>query len=187
MDFRACDYFGDGSFYLLDSPGHAIGHVNALARTRVDPPEYVHMCGDSAHHCGEIRPTVYMPLPEGIEPSPVPHLHPTICPGGLFSGILRKGSKEDHILELMDPGAGSYKHQKYALIYDDKKLKETVREVEGFDANEDVFTVLAHDWTLKGIMDEWPMSLNGWSEKGWKKEARWKFLEDFQGAIVKHE
>ncbi|KAI4136400.1 MAG: hypothetical protein L6R39_007807, partial [Caloplaca ligustica] len=25
--YKALDYFGDGSFYLLDSPGHAIGHM----------------------------------------------------------------------------------------------------------------------------------------------------------------
>ncbi|KAJ5515148.1 hypothetical protein N7463_004700 [Penicillium fimorum] len=31
--FRAHDYFGDGSFYLLDSPGHCAGHLSALART----------------------------------------------------------------------------------------------------------------------------------------------------------
>ncbi|GKT84207.1 metallo-beta-lactamase superfamily protein [Colletotrichum tofieldiae] len=30
---KALDYFGDGSFYLLSAPGHAVGHVNALART----------------------------------------------------------------------------------------------------------------------------------------------------------
>ncbi|KAK4499014.1 hypothetical protein PRZ48_009526 [Zasmidium cellare] len=182
--FRAVDYFGDGSFYLLDSPGHAIGHVNALARTGIDPPEYVHMCGDSAHHCGEIRPSKYLPLPDDISPSPLPLTHATPCPGGLFSKVLRNGSKENHILELIDPGAGTYKQQKYALIYDDEKLKETVREVEGFDACEEVFTVLAHDWTLKGVIEEWPRSLNGWSKKGWKTESRWKFLKDFGEAVV---
>ncbi|KAL8851240.1 MAG: hypothetical protein Q9221_003871 [Calogaya cf. arnoldii] len=30
--YKAFDYFGDGSFYLLDSPGHAIGHMCGLAR-----------------------------------------------------------------------------------------------------------------------------------------------------------
>ncbi|KAF3002588.1 hypothetical protein E8E13_008282 [Curvularia kusanoi] len=34
--FPAFDYFGDGSFYLLDSPGHAIGHLCGLARTTTD-------------------------------------------------------------------------------------------------------------------------------------------------------
>lgn len=181
--FRAYDYFGDGSFYLLDSPGHTIGHVNALARANVNPPEYVHMCGDSAHHCGEIRPTPHLPLPEHITPSPLSHIHPGTCPGGIFNPVLRKGSREEHVLELKDPGKGSYKHRKFALIYDEEKLKETVREVEGFDASEEVFTVLAHDWTLKGSVEEWPGCLNGWRGKGWREEVRWRFLGDWGEAV----
>ncbi|KAJ6584944.1 hypothetical protein B0H19DRAFT_403431 [Mycena capillaripes] len=30
--FKAHDYFGDGSFYILDAPGHLVDHVCALAR-----------------------------------------------------------------------------------------------------------------------------------------------------------
>src|SRR5262245_15618148 len=32
-NFNALDFFGDGSFYLLDAPGHCIGHMCGLART----------------------------------------------------------------------------------------------------------------------------------------------------------
>ncbi|KAG9074304.1 hypothetical protein FRC06_010784, partial [Ceratobasidium sp. 370] len=42
--FRALDYFGDGSFYLLDSPGHAVGHICGLARTT--PDTFLFMGGD---------------------------------------------------------------------------------------------------------------------------------------------
>ncbi|KAG9074303.1 hypothetical protein FRC06_010783, partial [Ceratobasidium sp. 370] len=35
-NFHAFDYFGDGSFYLLHSPGHAVGHICGLARTTPD-------------------------------------------------------------------------------------------------------------------------------------------------------
>jgi hypothetical protein len=46
--FKAFDYFGDGSFYILDSPGHAVGHINALARTSASPkPSFIHLGGDS--------------------------------------------------------------------------------------------------------------------------------------------
>lgn len=34
--FEAFDFFGDGSFYLLDAPGHAIGHLCAAARCTVE-------------------------------------------------------------------------------------------------------------------------------------------------------
>jgi hypothetical protein len=181
--FKAFDYFGDGSFYILESPGHAIGHVNALARTHTDPPGFVHLGGDSIHHAGEIRPTEYLPLPDNIEPSPIPHLHATSCPGHIFNPILRDGSSTKHILEFQDPFKGLVEMQKFSIIYDDPALRDTVVKDEELDANDDVFTLIAHDWSLKGVINEWPESLNGWREKGWKQGTRWKFLEDFGQAV----
>lgn len=40
---RAYDYFGDGSFYILDTPGHMQGHLSGLAQT--GPQEWVFMGG----------------------------------------------------------------------------------------------------------------------------------------------
>ncbi|KAL1955027.1 hypothetical protein VTO42DRAFT_318 [Malbranchea cinnamomea] len=37
----AFDYFGDCSFYLLDSTGHAVGHLCGLARTTSHPDTFV--------------------------------------------------------------------------------------------------------------------------------------------------
>jgi glyoxylase-like metal-dependent hydrolase (beta-lactamase superfamily II) len=45
---RAHDYFGDGSFYLIDTPGHMVGHLGGLALT--GPDEWVFMGGDCCHH-----------------------------------------------------------------------------------------------------------------------------------------
>lgn len=45
---RAHDFFGDGSFYLIDTPGHMPGHLGALALT--GPDEWVFMGGDCCHH-----------------------------------------------------------------------------------------------------------------------------------------
>ncbi|KAK4504592.1 hypothetical protein PRZ48_005508 [Zasmidium cellare] len=170
--FRAYDYFGDGSLYLLDTPGHCVGHLNALARTSVNPPEFIHMCGDSAHHCGEIRPSFHVPLPDDINPSPLSDLHQGSCPCGVFSTILRNGSKDDHILEAV------------ASFVDEHEFRKTIKGLEVIDAADEVLTVLAHDWTLKGIIDEWPKALNGWKAKGWKAGARWKFLGDFKAAGI---
>lgn len=69
-EMDAFDYFGDGSLYFLNSPGHAHGHICALARVTAAPPSFIMMGGDAWHHCGEIRPSQYMPLPETIEPHP---------------------------------------------------------------------------------------------------------------------
>ena len=181
--FQAFDYFGDRSFYILDSPGHAIGHVNALARTHTSPPAFIHLGGDSIHHSGEIRPTEYLPLPEFISPSPIPKVHATSCPSHIFEPILREGSKTKHILEFQ----GSFKdwgsEKKFGLIVDEPALRNTIRKDEDLDANENVFTIIAHDWSLKGVINEWPKTLNAWKEEGWKDGTRWKFLEDFEKAV----
>lgn len=43
----AVDYFGDGSLYIIDTPGHITGHVNLLART--GPKKWVFLGGDCCH------------------------------------------------------------------------------------------------------------------------------------------
>jgi glyoxylase-like metal-dependent hydrolase (beta-lactamase superfamily II) len=45
---RCYDFFGDGSFYLLDTPGHMKGHQGAFAKTGEN--EWVAMGGDCCHH-----------------------------------------------------------------------------------------------------------------------------------------
>ena len=44
---NALDFFGDGSMYIIDSPGHLYGHVNLLAR--VSKHKYVYLGGDCCH------------------------------------------------------------------------------------------------------------------------------------------
>lgn len=44
---HAVDYFGDGSLYIIDAPGHIHGHVNALLR--VGPEKWVYLGGDCCH------------------------------------------------------------------------------------------------------------------------------------------
>ncbi|KAK7185644.1 hypothetical protein DPSP01_007485 [Paraphaeosphaeria sporulosa] len=43
----AIDFFGDGSLYIVDAPGHLHGHVNVLARTA--PGKWVYLGGDCCH------------------------------------------------------------------------------------------------------------------------------------------
>ena len=45
---RAIDFFGDGSFYLVDSPGHLAGHLGAAARVAHD--SFVFIAGDTCHN-----------------------------------------------------------------------------------------------------------------------------------------
>lgn len=48
--FDAWDYFGDGSVYVLNTPGHATGHVSALIKTT--PDTAIFMGGDLCHFTG---------------------------------------------------------------------------------------------------------------------------------------
>ncbi|KAF2634321.1 Metallo-hydrolase/oxidoreductase [Massarina eburnea CBS 473.64] len=43
----AIDFYGDGSLYVIDAPGHLTGHVNILART--GPKKWVYLGGDCCH------------------------------------------------------------------------------------------------------------------------------------------
>lgn len=42
------DFFGDGSFYLVDAPGHIAGHLVAIAR--VSANRFVLLAGDCCHN-----------------------------------------------------------------------------------------------------------------------------------------
>lgn len=41
------DVFGDGSVYIIDTPGHLPGHINLLCR--IGPEKWVHLAGDAFH------------------------------------------------------------------------------------------------------------------------------------------
>jgi glyoxylase-like metal-dependent hydrolase (beta-lactamase superfamily II) len=43
----AVDFFGDGSLWIIDAPGHIHGHINALLR--VGPGKWVYLGGDCCH------------------------------------------------------------------------------------------------------------------------------------------
>ncbi|OCH91660.1 Metallo-hydrolase/oxidoreductase [Obba rivulosa] len=45
---HALDFYGDGSLYIVDAPGHLPGHINVLVRTSPDGG-WLYLAGDSAH------------------------------------------------------------------------------------------------------------------------------------------
>ncbi|KAF2813780.1 putative N-acyl homoserine lactonase AttM, partial [Mytilinidion resinicola] len=142
--FAAYDFFGDGSFYLLSSPGHAIGHMCALARTTSS--SFVLLGGDCCHEPGEFRPTPYLPLPESFQPSPLtPHEPHSVCPGSLFQALHPSKSATEPFFDVLEG------------VHEDLKLtRESIRGLEAFDASDDILVVIAHDDTLAGIMDVFP-------------------------------
>ena len=172
--FPAYDYFGDGSFYLLDTPGHTIGHMCGFARTTTNPDTFIFMGGDACHHGGEFRPTQYLPLPASISPNPL-SLRSTIpCPGAIFEAIHKDRRADKPFLDLQE-----------TMAHDPAQATECIRKVEEFDGHDNVFTVIAHDMSLKDVLEFFPKQANDWKSKEWGIQGRWRFLQDFKDAVDK--
>ncbi|KAL1585843.1 hypothetical protein WHR41_05052 [Cladosporium halotolerans] len=175
--FRAHDFYGDGSFYLLDTPGHAVGHLCALARTTANPPTFMFLGGDIAHHGGEFRPTPYLPLPASISPNPLqaPFAKPTsACPGEIFQAIHPNKSATEPF----------YKPEG-AVHASAEEAKHSIDKMTEFDAHDGIFPVIAHDESLYDIVDLYPKKANDWKAKGWQEEGRWRFLKSFHVGAAK--
>ena len=56
-----------------------------------------------------------------------------------------------------------------------------------FDADESVFSIIAHDMSLFDVVEFYPKKANEWREKGWCREGRWRFLREFEGGPAKEE
>jgi len=166
--FRAHDYFGDGSFYLLDTPGHSIGHMCGLARTTVSPPTFVFMAGDASHHAGEFRPTEYLPLPKEISNS-------------------SRNSGADYKNVHFEQSATKPFYNVTASFAHDKGLADwTIAGMGEFDAHENVMLLTAHDEHIvapEPAINLFPEPLNQWYENGAAKKTKWLFLKDFDGAV----
>lgn len=175
---NAVDFFGDGSFYLLDTPGHAVGHMCGLARTTASPEAtFILLGGDCAHHGGEFRPTQYLPLPEYLSPSPIPRTHPGICPGALFANIHRLHPSSSSFTEPFLLASEDVAH-------DVEAARGSVAKLGEFDAHENILTMIAHDDTMVDVVGMFPNTLaNDWKSKGWRERGVWKFLGDLEEAV----
>jgi glyoxylase-like metal-dependent hydrolase (beta-lactamase superfamily II) len=168
--FPAVDYFGDGSFYLLDSPGHAIGHLCGLARTTVDPPTFVMMGGDICHYAGIFRPSKYLPVPPEITPHPYnPQRDIPFCPGSVFNDLQHtRGRKPTDTMYEMCFG------------HDIPLAQKTRDQLQELDCDENIFVIIAHDASVRDGVDHFPLSLNAWKEKGWAQNVKWTWFRDLE-------
>nr|POE50733.1 cytochrome p450 monooxygenase mpade [Quercus suber] len=171
--FHAYDYFGDGSFYLLDTPGHTLGHMCGLARTSTGPDTFIFMGGDACHHGGEFRPTEYLPLPRELRPSPLKQ-RSGICPGHLFQDIHRDGAADKPFYEAAKD-----------FSYDKDLAEWTSAGLGEFDAHENVLVLLAHDDAVVDPpqFDFYPKQLNDWHSQGIGAKIKWMFLGDFEATV----
>ncbi|KAM7190382.1 hypothetical protein V8F33_009498 [Rhypophila sp. PSN 637] len=160
--FGAYDYFGDGSFYILD----ALGVTFPLARTSVDSDTFIFLAADSVHLAGEVRPTELLQLPDAVD---VPGIVPCPCPAEHLLRIHPRESKTLPYLGL-DP----------CFPEDLEAAEKTIENIQDFDADERVFVLWAHDVTLHNILEYYPATADDWKVKGWKETSRWTFLSDLQ-------
>ncbi|KAL9040354.1 MAG: hypothetical protein Q9180_001959, partial [Flavoplaca navasiana] len=163
--YKALDYFGDGSFYLLDSPA-----------------------GDTSHHGAEFRPSPSLPLPSTISPSPLPHLHPTICPGSLFIPIHRLYDPSARTTATALPTNQPFFQISASGAHDVRKAQDSVNKMSAFDGRDDVLVMIAHDAHMGDVVTCFPDGkANGWKVKGWKEKGAWRFLRDFEEAVGERE
>ena len=157
-----------------------------LARTTTSTGKdtFILMGGDACHHGGEFRPTPYLPLPRHIHPNPLSPRSPHPCPGSIFAEVHPSHSATTPFFVIPDlpPEKGAAHNYDEAI--------ESIRRLEEFDCQGatggeevDVFTVIAHDESLLGLIDFFPKGANAWREKGWAREGRWAFLKDFAAAV----
>lgn len=175
--FKALDYFGDGSFFILSTPGHTASHLSALARTT--SPEggessFIFMAGDLVHTCMCFRPSEKYPLPEMIEPSP------TAPPFSTDSSLRSLRLAETHRLHDPDDVHASKTQPMCLLAGMEEDLPRSQANAtvlsDVLDSDENVLTVYAHDESLLDVLDFFPKNANGWKEKGWGELGHWRFL-----------
>ncbi|KAJ7168333.1 hypothetical protein C8R43DRAFT_1060645 [Mycena crocata] len=162
------DYFGDGSFYLLNTPGHLTGHITALAR--VTPSSFVVLGGDTCHHAGQMRPRTY-PCPAQL----LPQSKTAVSTDYFWSPDSRVGdfdirSRSQPLLSVPD--------KPDSIDTDPVIARVSLDKLSSFDANADFFVIVAHDISLLDVMPYFPASLNAWRRNAVKDRAVWRFLDD---------
>lgn len=171
--YRAKDYFDDGSMYILDTPGHAIGHISALVRTTYN--SYVFLGADICHFGGSFRPTPYVPLPPSLSSVDLcrdenpPRDHP-------FSTFTCCHPNPDRARTVPYYEPCSREDSWYV---NPREAKASIDRLQVLDASEKVLVLIAHDPVAAKVLPLFPEgTLNGWLEAGWKQKLRWGFLDE---------
>lgn len=63
--------------------------------------------------------------------------------------------------------------------HDVHMAQDALKQIEAFDADENIMVIMAHDYTLLPYMSFFPKEANSWYEENWKGRSRWAFLKDF--------
>ncbi|KAJ6561867.1 beta-lactamase-like protein [Mycena capillaripes] len=176
---KAIDYFGDGSFYLLNTPGHLPGHMSALAR--VTPTTFVQLAGDTFHHAGQARPRpqfqTNFPCPAHL----LEEAKASVSTDSFWSPHTHDGafdllSRAQQLLSISDiPGS---------FYADPVTSQVSLEKVANFDADPDFWVIVAHDISLQTSIPYFPVYINDWKAKDLKRKTVWNFLDEKNPAFV---
>ncbi|KAK4553127.1 hypothetical protein LTR86_009854 [Recurvomyces mirabilis] len=156
--FRAIDFFRDGSFWLLDAPGHTVNHMCALARTTKD--SWVLLAADACHNIASLRPSEFRPLPQ----SPTSYIQKASTPSN--------SALEAPKCMCSVYGLAPQMHEDLAAA------ERTLLKIKALDGRDDVIVILGHDATLLDVLPLFPRELGDWRAKGFADKARWLFLDN---------
>ncbi|KAJ6466559.1 hypothetical protein C8R47DRAFT_1234808 [Mycena vitilis] len=182
--FTAHDYFADGSLYILDVPGtlRVLTRLPASSTYRVTSVPLrgeliILLQADACHHPGILRPTAKL------------HRH-FPCPGDILAAT-RLSVSAAHFPPPNGVGQFDLLARSVPMldIADNGNFEEppvaraSIAKMADFDANEDVFVVLAHDGSLVDVVGPFPASLDTWQTKDWKSRVTWAFLDEANPAF----
>lgn len=172
-ELPAVDYFGDGSFYLVYTPGHMVEHMCALVRTTKGEGEddtFLFLGGDICHHGSELRPSRFLPLPGKYDFKSASL--GSVCPGDLFESLQKsRGKSIDE--PVFEP----------ALSEDKALAVESIYKAQEADGKNNVLFLFAHDAAPLETVDFTPKYANEWKSQGWREKMLWSFLEDLGPAL----
>ncbi|KAF7357430.1 Metallo-beta-lactamase superfamily protein [Mycena sanguinolenta] len=157
---KAVDHFGDGSLYLLDTPGHLPGHITGLAR--VTPTSFLVLAYPCpAHLLEESKSAVSTDYFWSHDSAP---------------GAFDLPSRAAQLLALSDLPDSFYADPVTAAV--------SLEKVATFDADDDFFIITAHDISLRSSIPYFPAYINGWQQSGLKQQAVWNFIDQTNPAFV---
>jgi hypothetical protein len=174
--YRAHDFFGDGSFYLLDTPGHSIGHMCGLARTT--KTDFLLLGGDVCHFPGSFRPSKDIPLPNKLPASAgLDREFPSLCLSTTFTSMHPCGHAAGNTTPFYQ--ASTYPES----IYQDAHVaNQSTRELRNFDASPNVFVCIAHDPALLRVLptinEDSKSEVGDWKAQGYKEACHWGWLNE---------
>ncbi|KIW17975.1 hypothetical protein PV08_05170 [Exophiala spinifera] len=177
---QAFDYFHDGSMYILNIPGHAVGHIGVLVRTTSD--SFVLLAGDTCHMPGVMRPSKAMPMPDTLPEFCI--FNDNISPPWLGSDYTccHRAPQEAKSTPFF-----TVTLSEHSYYHNPVEAQASVEAVMEFDADPNILVIIAHDPTPRSVCEFFPHgTLNGWRSKGWKTKMHWGFLNElpYKGKIL---